>query len=76
MDFVIDLLLFIDWKNNSYDLILVIVKRLIKMVHYKPVKVIIHALGLAEVIIDMAMQNHSFLDSIISDCRPVFTSKF
>ena len=34
-----DLPLSSDWKSNNYDSILVIVDRLTKMVHYKPVKV-------------------------------------
>ena len=38
-----------DWKGDSYDSILVIVNRLIKMVYYKLVKVTIDAPGLAEV---------------------------
>ena len=38
-----------DWKSDSYDSILVIVNRPIKMIYYKLIKVIIDALGLAEV---------------------------
>ena len=34
MDFVTGLLVLTDWKGDSYDLILVIVNRLTKMVHY------------------------------------------
>ena len=55
MDFVIGLPLSADWKGNSCNSILVIVDRLTKMVHYKPVKVTINALGLAEVIIDVVV---------------------
>ena len=66
MDFVTGLPLSSDWKGDSYDLVLVIVNWLTKMVHYKPVKVTINALGLAEVIIDMVVQYHGLLDSIIS----------
>ncbi len=43
MDFVISLLISADWKSDSYDLILVIVDRLMEMVHYVPVKVTINA---------------------------------
>ena len=32
MDFVTGLLLFTDWKSNSYDLILIIVNQLTKMI--------------------------------------------
>ena len=43
MDFVTGLLILADWKEDSYDLILVIVNRLTKMVHYEPVRVTIDA---------------------------------
>ena len=65
-----------DWKGDSYDSILVIVDRLTKIVHYKLVKVTINAPGLAEVIIDVVVRHHGLLDSIISDWRAIFTSKF
>ena len=45
IDFVTGLPVSTDWKGNKYDSILVIVDRLTKMVHYKPVKVIIDAPG-------------------------------
>ena len=76
MDFVTGLPLSSNWKSASYNSILVIVDRLTKMVYYKPVKVTINALGLAEVIIDMVVQHHSLPDSIISDRGAIFTSKF
>ena len=46
------------------------------MVNYKPVKVTINTLELAEVIINVVVQYHGLLDSIISDCRAIFLSKF
>ena len=55
MDFVTGLSVLMDWKGDSYDLILVIIDRLTKMVHYKPVKITINALGLAKVIINMVV---------------------
>ena len=55
MDFVTGLPLTVDWKDNSYNLILIIVDQLTKMVHYKLVKVTIDALWLAEVIIDVVI---------------------
>ena len=76
MDFVTGLPLFADWKDDSYDLILVIVDRLTKMVHYEPVKVTIDAPGLAEVIIDMVVRHHGLPASIIRDQRAIFTFKF
>ena len=65
-----------DWKGNSYDSILVIVDHLTKMVHYELVKVTIDAPGLAEVIINVVVQHHGLPDSIISDRRAIFTSRF
>ena len=65
-----------DWKGNNYNLILVIVDCLTKMMHYEPVKVIIDALGLVEVIIDVVVRHHGLPDSIISDPGEFFTSKF
>ena len=53
MDFVIILPILIDWKGKSYDLILVIVNKLTKIVYYEPVKIMINAPGLVEVIIDV-----------------------
>ena len=46
------------------------------MVHYEPVKVTIDALELVEVIIDVVVQHHGLLDSIISDRGAIFMSKF
>ena len=65
-----------DWKEDSYDSILVIVNRLTKMVHYKPVKITINALGLAKVIIDVVVGHHNLPDSIITDRESLFISKF
>ena len=76
MNYVTGLPLSSDWKDDSYNLIFVIVDRLTKMVYYKPVKVTINTLELAEVIIDMVVQHHGLLDSIISDWKSIFTSKF
>ena len=70
------LLLFVDWKGNSYDLILVIVDPLTKMVHYELVKVTIDAPKLAEVIIDKVVRHHDLSNFIICDQRAIFTSKF
>ena len=65
-----------DWKGNSYNSILVIVNRLTKMVYYKPIKVTIDISRLAEVIIDVVVRHHGLPDSIISNRRAIFTSKF
>ena len=76
IDFVIGLSILTDWKGNSYDSILVIVNRLIKMVYYKPVKVTIDAPGLADVIINVVVRHHGLLDSIVTNQRLLFTLKF
>ena len=76
MGFVTGLLLSADWKDDSYDSILVIVDYLTKMVHYKPVKVTIYALGLAEVILDVVVGHYGLPDSIVTDKGSLFTSKF
>ena len=76
IDFVIGLPLSADRMGNNYNSILVIVDRLTKMVHYEPVKVTIDALRLAEVIIDVVVRHHDLPDSIISDRKAIFTSKF
>ena len=44
--------------------------------HYKPVTVTIDTPGLADVILDMVVQQHGFLDSIVTDPGSVLTSKF
>ncbi len=76
MDFVTGLPISTNWKGETYDSILVIVNRLTKMVHYKPVKVTINTLALAKVIIEAVIQHHGFLDSIVSDQDLIFASKF
>ena len=76
MDFVTGLPLFADWRGNNYNLILVIINRLTKMVHYEPVKVTINAPELAEIIINVVVRHHGLPDSIISDRGAIFTFKF
>ncbi len=66
MDFVTGLLISANWKGDSYDSILVIVDRLTKMVHYKPVKVTINVPGLAEVIMDVVVRHHGVPESIVT----------
>ena len=58
IDFVMGLPVSTDQKGDSYDSIFVIVNRLTKMVHYKPVTVTINAPGLAEVIINVVVRYH------------------
>ena len=65
-----------DWKSDGYDLILVIVGRLTKMVHYKPIQRTITTPALAEVILNIVIRHHNLPDSIVSNRGSVFTSKF
>lgn len=76
IDFVIGLSVSIDWKNNSYNSILVIIYWLTKIVYYEPVKIIIDALYLIKVIIAIIVQYYDFFNLIISDQKFVFISKF
>ena len=76
MDFVTGLPQSTDWRSNSYNSILLIINRLTKMVHYKPVQTIIIELALAEVIFNVVVRHHGLFDSIISNRGLKFMSKF
>ncbi len=76
MDFVTGLPISADRKGDSYDLILVSVDRLTKIVHYEPVKVTIDAPHLAKVIINVVVHHHGVPESIVTDRGLLFTSKF
>ena len=65
-----------NWNGDSYDLILVIVNGLTKIVHYKPVQVIIDVSEQIEMIVNVIVQYNGLFDSIISDREALFTSKF
>lgn len=65
-----------DYKDNSYNLILVIIDYLSKMTPYKPVKVIINIIGLTKFITNIMIKYHSFFKSIISDKSSIYTLKF
>lgn len=62
IDFVIRLPVLMDWKSEKFNLILVIVNQLTKMIYYKLVKVTIDTSKLEKVIINVIMQYHSLLD--------------
>lgn len=70
MDFVTDFPISTDWKGNSYDLIVVIVHRLTKMVHYELVKVTIYAPRLGKMILDVVVRHYGLPDLIVSDRGP------
>ena len=46
------------------------------MVYYKPVKITIGALGLAEVIIDVVVRHYDLPNSIVTNRGLLFTLKF
>lgn len=66
MDFITGLLILANWKGDNNDSILVIIDQLTKMVHYEPVKIMINASSLAEVIIDVVICHHRIFKSIIT----------
>lgn len=74
--FVIRLSISTNWKSETDDSIRIIVDQHIKMVYYKPVRVIIDAPSLAEVIIELVVQHYGFPDSIVSDWDLFFSLKF
>lgn len=76
IDFVIGLPLLVNWKSDNYDVILVIINCLTKIVHYEPVKITINVAGLTEVTINIVMRHDGFLRSIRSNRGFLFTLKF
>lgn len=58
---------FLNKKSKTYDLILVIINWLIKIVYYKLLKVIINALDLVQIIIDIILRYYNFLNLIITN---------
>lgn len=76
INFVIDLPISSNWKRKTYNLILVIIDRLMKMIYYEPVIITIDALSLEKVILNMVIWYYGLLDSIVSNRGSIFTSKF
>lgn len=68
--------IFINWKYDTYNIIIVNIDELRKTVYYELVKTTINALSLAKVIINVIVRNYDLLDSIISNYGSVFISKF
>lgn len=69
------LLVSTNWKNNTYDSILIIVDWLTKIVYYELVNVIIDVSGLTQVILNLVIEYHGLPNSILSDWDSVFLSK-
>lgn len=65
IDFITSLLILTNWKNKTYNFILVIIDRLTKIVYYNPIKVRINAFCLAKVIIGVIIQHPGLSNSII-----------
>ena len=76
LDFATGLPILINRKGDSYNFILVIVNWFTKMVNYKPVKITINALRLAEVIINLVMHYLNLSDLIFTNQSSLFTLKF
>ena len=62
--------------KNSYNLILIIVDWLTKMIYYELVKVTIDVLDLVKVIINVVVYYHRIPDWIVIDWDLLFQSKF
>lgn len=76
IDFVTGVSLSVKCKDKNYDLILVMINFLTKMIDYKPVKTIINAAGFVKVIIDIEVRHYGLLESIVSNRGSFFTSNF
>lgn len=61
---------------STFDSILVIIDKLIKMVYYKQVKITTDALNLANVILNVVIQYHGLLNSIVTNKNLLFIFKF
>lgn len=57
----------VDWKSDSYNLILIIIDQLTKIVYYKLVKMTINAPRLVKVIINMLLCHHGLPNSIVTN---------
>ena len=75
MDFVTGLTLSANWKGNNYDLFLIIVDYLTKIIYYKSVKVTINTSRLAKVIINVVIRYYGLPDTNIHNCRTIFIFK-
>lgn len=76
IDFMIGLPVSINWKSETYNLILFIIDQLTEMVYHELVKVTINTPRLVEVILDIIVQYHNFLNFIVTDWGLLFILKF
>lgn len=66
MDFVTSLPILVNWKDDSYNSIFVILDFITKMMYYKPVITIINKTKLAKVILDIVIRYLNLSNSIMS----------
>lgn len=71
-----DFLFLIDYKGNSYNLILIIIDYLTKIVDYTVVRTMINTTRFTKIIINIVVRHHGLLKLIVSDKDSLFTSKF
>ena len=71
MDLITDLPLV-----NSYDSVLVVVDRFMKMAHFTPCSKTISREGMVHLLLNNVVRLHGLPDDVISDCRPQFVSHF
>lgn len=74
IDFVITILVSTNFEEKIYDLILMIVDYLKKIVYYKHIKSIIDPLGLTANILDKLIRQHGLSNLIVIDQHSIFTS--
>ena len=67
IDFMTGFLISTNWKSDNYNLILVIINQLIKIVYYEPVKITINALDLVIVIINVIIYHNRVLKLIVTN---------
>lgn len=67
LDFLLILLILINWKNDSNDSILSVLDYFKNIVYYKPVNFIIDIAGLVKMIINMIISYHNSLKLIINN---------
>ena len=65
-----------NYKKNNCNSILVIIDWFIKMIYYKPVKVIINILSLIKPIINIIIRHYNFSNLIFFNKKSFFNSKF
>lgn len=67
---------FFDLQKNTYNLILVIIKPVKKIIYFNLVEITIYVFRLAKVIINVVVQHHHLVYLMIIDYGLVFILKF